>query len=157
MSWIFCAPLGAASLHIVEEFAWPGGFLAWDRSFRPAIGNSITPRFAIGINALLLAVCAAVAFAGPTPRGVATWLTVAAVLLSNVGFHVLGTIRTRRYSPGVVTAVLLYLPLGVIGFWWFLHADLASWSTALTALCVGGAYPLWSSLLHRSRSRGTAV
>ena len=53
MTWIFWAPLCAASLHIFEEFVLPGGFAAWYRRYRPEIQKSITPRFLVIINALL--------------------------------------------------------------------------------------------------------
>ena len=41
------------------------------------------------------------------------------ILSSNVAFHTLAVWRTGRYAPGVITAVLLYLPLAVYGFWHF--------------------------------------
>jgi hypothetical protein len=43
--------------------------------------------------------------------GVRAWLAVVFTLTENAGYHIGGTIRTRRRSPGVVTSVLLYLPL----------------------------------------------
>ena len=52
LNWVFWAPLGAASLHIIEEFVYPGGFAAWDRRYRPGMRKSITPRFHIIINGL---------------------------------------------------------------------------------------------------------
>ncbi|HEY8258235.1 MAG TPA: HXXEE domain-containing protein [Gemmatimonadales bacterium] len=152
MDWLLWAPFVAAVLHISEEFVWPGGFLAWYRSYRPAIAASITNGYAVFINALLLAGCLAAAFDGRTQQGAALWLTMVGILLSNVVFHVLAVLRTGRYAPGVVTAVLLYLPLGVYGFWYFIRSGLASHPTAVVALLVGGSYPLWSSLNHRRRS-----
>ena len=32
VSWL---PLVAVALHLVEEFAWPGGFADWYRDYRP--------------------------------------------------------------------------------------------------------------------------
>src|SRR5262249_5803750 len=52
--WIWWAPLCAATLHIVEEFVYPGGFAEWDRAYRPAFRESITPRLHVVVNALLL-------------------------------------------------------------------------------------------------------
>jgi Protein of unknown function with HXXEE motif len=151
LTWLFWAPLTAATLHIVEEFAWPGGFLAWYRLYRPGIANSLTARYAVVVNGILLLVCLGAGLLGGSPRGVALWLTVVAVLLSNVGFHVLASIRTRAYCPGLVTAVLLYLPLGLFGYWYFLRAGLSSIATAVTALLLGASYPVMSLLNHRRR------
>ena len=50
--------------------------------------HAITPRFAIGINALLLFFCLLIPLQGLGPRGSALWLTIAAILLGNAIFHV---------------------------------------------------------------------
>ena len=54
MVWVWWAPLAAAGLHIAEEFVWPGGFGDWDRAYRPAIRQSITPGLHVVVNVLLL-------------------------------------------------------------------------------------------------------
>jgi hypothetical protein len=66
-NWVFWAPLGVASLHIIEEFVFPGGFPDWDRQYRPAFRQSITPRFHVIINGLLLLACYDVGALGPSP------------------------------------------------------------------------------------------
>jgi hypothetical protein len=145
-------PLGAVVLHIIEEFVFPGGFADWDRSYRPQVRSSITPRFHLVVNAVLVLVCLALGWLGPSPRGVAAWLTIAALLLTNAIFHVIGTYRTRSYSPGLMTGVLLYVPLAMYGFTYFLRTGQASTGTALAALAIGGSYHLWSSLAHAQRA-----
>src|SRR5262249_24313300 len=57
MTWLPWAPLAADSLHIFEEFAWPGGFADWYRRYKPGRAKSLTPRFLIIINGLLLVLC----------------------------------------------------------------------------------------------------
>lgn len=46
MRWLFWAPLVAATLHIFEEFVWPGGFARWDREYRlwSSIGHRLRAR-----------------------------------------------------------------------------------------------------------------
>lgn len=146
-------PLGAALLHITEEFVFPGGFAAWDRAYRPGIRSSITPRFHVTVNALLLLVCVAVGLQGATSRGVAAWLTLAALLASNAVFHVVGAIRTRRYSPGMATGLALYVPLAAWGYPHFLRAGVASPATAAAAFAIGASYHLWSAVVHARRAR----
>ena len=170
MSWVWWAPLGAAALHIGEEFIYPGGFAAWDRAYRPEFASSITPGLHVIVNALLLAICATVGIAGmpgqaievaglrfrsaiPSSLAVPLWLAMAALLFSNAIFHLLGTYQTRMASPGVRTGVLLYIPMAVLGYWHFLHTRQVSAVAAVAAALLGGSYHLWASWAHRLRSR----
>lgn len=158
MTWLWWAPLAAAALHIVEEFALPGGFAAWDRRYRPDLRKSITPRLHVIINAALLLACLQVALlsraggAGAQRFAVAAWLTISALLFSNAVFHAVGTLQTRTYSPGLVTAVLLYVPVTVYGYAHFLRNGQASLLTASVAAILGGSYHLWAGLLHKVRA-----
>ena len=156
MPTVFWWPLAAAILHIVEEFVFPGGFPDWDRRYRSSYKASITPRLHVIMNGILLLVCVGVGFAGPTRQNVASWLTVAALLASNAVFHLVGAIRTRSYSPGMATGLLLYVPMAVYGFPHFLGTGQASTGTALAAAALGGSYHLWSSLAHARRARRAA-
>jgi len=157
MSGIFWWPLAAALLHITEEFVYPGGFPEWDRAYRPAYKASITPRLHLIMNGILIFVGVAVGVAGPTPSGVSTWLTLSALLASNAIFHLLGAFRTRRYSPGMITGLFLYIPMAVVGFPHFLSARLASTGTAIAAAVLGGSYHLWSAMAHARRARKAAM
>jgi len=63
---------------------------------------------------------AAIALAHSVDMGfglIAIWLT----LLNGI-IHVAQGVALRRYNPGLVTAVLLFLPAGIIGIW-ILHAS----------------------------------
>jgi len=153
MNWLFWAPLATASLHIFEEFVFPGGFAAWYRNFRPAIAKSITPRFLVIINAILLLVCYDAFTLRSKPIGVAVWLTVMALLGVNGCWHILATIKSRSYSPGLITGSLLYIPLTVYGYAWFLRTEQASLPTAALAFLIGASYPLLSSATHQWRAR----
>ena len=133
---------------------WPGGFPEWDRAYRPHLRRTITPRFHVIINGLLLIVCYNAAALGFTPAGVAIWLTVTALLAGNAVWHLLGAYRTRRYSPGMITGLVLYLPMCAWGYAHFLLARLASVPTAIIAFLVGTSYTLWvGRAIHRLRNR----
>ena len=102
---IFVWLLVAAVLHLIEEYVYPGGFLRWIQS---AVGFAPNAAEAVVINALFVGLVAAPLFgAGPVLS-----LSVPALLLTNGAMHVIGTIATKRYSPGVITSVLLFFPLG---------------------------------------------
>jgi len=153
MLLLFWASLISISAHLVEEFVFPGGFLDWHRRYRPEHAASITPRFALVVNGLLLFLCLAIGVNGPSSAiGIFQWLTLAALLVTNAAFHIRAVISARAYSPGVVTAALLYVPLGVYGYYWLLRTGAASVGTAAVALVLGGSYPLVSAVLHRMRS-----
>ena len=147
--------LCAALIHIIEEFVWPGGFKAWYRVYLPGIAASVTDRFLIGINGVLLGFSALVALAVQAPHGngVAAWLSLAALLFCNGFFHALGTVQTRRYSPGVISGMLLYVPLAVYGFTHYVRSGRASVPTALFAVLIGGSYHFVSYMNHLRRAR----
>lgn len=152
VNWIWWAPLGAASLHILEEFVFPGSFATWYGTYSPAIARSITPRFLILINAMLLFGCYDVAALRSRPIGAAAWLTMMALLFSNAVWHSVAAFKTQAYSPGLITGLLLYVPVTVYGYVWFLRSAQISVPMAVAALATGGSYHLWSSLFHRRRS-----
>ena len=154
MNWLYWAPLGAASLHIVEEFVYPGGFAAWDRRYRPDFSHTITGRFHVIINGLLLVACYDVWAFRSSPMGAAVWLTVTTLLFANALWHLVGSVTSRTYSPGVLTGLLLYVPLTVYGYGHFLRTGQASVATAVIAFAVGVSYHLWvGNALHNWRAR----
>jgi hypothetical protein len=102
-------PLIAVALHLGEEFLWPGRFAHWYCWYRPEIGPSITTGFLVRINALFVAMAIIAGVLGFSAYGVAIWLVVASIAASNAVFHLWAVLRTKRYSPGVVTGVLVYL------------------------------------------------
>lgn len=151
MRGILVLPLLAAAAHVFEEFVWPGGFSRWYHAYRPVTARSFTRAYAVGINALLLAVCALIPLMGDTPRGAALWLTIAALVAANAVFHLRAAVVTRRYSPGVVTATLLYVPMAFAGFAFFVSSGRASSATAAAAAVMGGSYNMFSAAIHRRR------
>jgi hypothetical protein len=56
MNLIAWMPLVSATLHIKEEFVFPGGFPGWYRAYRTD-PSRITPRFLFIVNAALLNAC----------------------------------------------------------------------------------------------------
>jgi hypothetical protein len=148
--WLLWAPLAAACAHIVEEFAWPGGFMAWYREYRGPAASRITPRFLVFINAALLIGCWDAAAATDTPVTRAFWLAMCAVLGANGCWHVWAAVRTRRYSPGVVTGVLLYIPLAAYGFATSIGSGRVAAGTAAASALIGASYPIWSAIFHAS-------
>jgi hypothetical protein len=120
MKILYWLPAICVGLHVFEEFVWPGGFLPWYRAYRPELAASLTVRFIIIVNVLLLLFALLLAaFGANSSRGVSAWLALMAALACNGIFHVRGMIRSKQYSPGVATGVLLYIPLCAWGYWFF--------------------------------------
>jgi hypothetical protein len=149
----FWAPLGAAVAHSFEEFVWPSGFMNWYWQYRRPSVTSITPRFLTIVKRRLLTVCVNAALAGDTPIGIAYWIGVSAIIASNGLCHVWAAVKGRVYSPGIVTGLLLYVPLAVYGCIHFLKSgSVFGWSN-ITTFLIGGSYSRWSAVYHdRSRS-----
>ena len=137
--------------HVFEEFVFPGGFGDWDRAYRKEIAASITTPFHIFINVLFIALCFLPFFLNPE-YAVAWWICMASILLVNAAFHIQGAFKTRKYSPGMVTSIVLYVPVAVYGYWFFLSANLTSLEQALVSSTTGIAYLLVSTQLHKRRA-----
>jgi hypothetical protein len=153
MNLVYWLPAICAALHVVEEFFWPGGFPEWFRAYRPENRLSFTRAFAFGANVILLGACAVLGWLGPDwSRGLSLWLILAAILGANALLHIVGTWRTRRYSPGLVTGVSLYLPLCIGGYAYFIGSGKASLAMAAVSFAIGASYDIWSNLSHRARS-----
>jgi hypothetical protein len=94
----------AAALHVTEEALF--GWLRWAAHFVPGVTLA---QFAV-FNALFLGYCVlALALPRPVMR-----FSVPCLLLINIPVHLVPTLRFRVYSPGLVTALGLYLPLSLL-------------------------------------------
>jgi hypothetical protein len=115
---VWLLPL-AYACHILEE--WFGGFPEW----LAIIVGSALPRTAfVVINAVAMTVMVLAARAA-TRRESHGWMAIAiaTILLVNGIAHVLGSLATGTYSPGLITGVVLYLPLAQLSL-------LRAWSQA---------------------------
>ena len=149
-------PLGAVLLHLFEEFVWPGGFAEWYRWYRPERAARVTTGFLVWINVLFVVMALIPAVMGFRPYGVAFWLVVASIAVANGLFHLWAVLRTRRYSPGVLTGGVVYLPLAVFGFVYFWRTGLANLPLLLQAAVIGPAYNVYAAWNHRRRAKSLA-
>ena len=105
--WLF-PPAYAA--HLAEE-VWAGpGFPAW---FAHVAGAALPLQAFAAINAIgFAAMVAGTAMA--VRREQHGWMAVAIATLVTINalLHVAGSMMTGTYSPGLITGIVLYLPLG---------------------------------------------
>ena len=109
--WVLWLLVTASALHVVEEHAL--GWQGWaDATLGRRFGAHPTWSDFWATNTALLAFAFSAALVGWQ----ATWFALALpalCLVNAVLFHVAPSIVQRRPNPGLFTAVVLYLPLGV--------------------------------------------
>jgi hypothetical protein len=122
--WLWIA-LAAYAIHILEEFMFD-----WKNWANKVLGLPVTwPDFYV-TNAVVVVLGIVAAQVGW--RLPAISLAFPALMLINaVFFHIAPFVVTRKFSPGLVTAVLLFLPLGG---WLFYGAWVDGVLTTMSAL-----------------------
>jgi hypothetical protein len=97
----------AYTAHLLEE--WFGGFPEWVGT---VVGSPLPRPAFVAINAVAFVVLVA-AVRETTRREESGWMAIAiaAVIGVNGLGHILGSLATRSYSPGLITGVVFYLPL----------------------------------------------
>ena len=122
--------------HVIEEAP---NFEAW---FNSIASPSISQQSFLSVNAVGLAITIGVAFllagcAGPGSALFAVaWLGF--LMLANAIVHIMATLVLQRYSPGVVTSALLYLPLSFLLMRSVVHNRFASWPLVTLVAIVAG-------------------
>lgn len=117
-------------LHLAEEWFGGDGFAAWTER---ALGQPVsTTRFLV-LNAVvwpLFTILTLVAIKRPP----ASWFLTSfgTIVVINALLHGLGALASSSYSPGLVTGLLLYLPIGSFA----LHRGLQQLSTRVFARAV---------------------
>ena len=120
MEWIFIAILIVSILHVIEEYS--GGFVDQMKQFVPGTDLS---QF-VSINMTFIVLCFIAVVVGSS--NLVYSLSIAALLFINTMFHIGGSIRLRGYNAGLITALLLYLPVSIYAYYYF-------WNTgSLTSL-----------------------
>jgi|SRR5581483_1290194 len=105
--WVWLFPLTYLA-HIAEEY-W-GGFYRW---IARLTGGVLPVEQFLSLNTIFwLVMTVAIAFAFWSRAG--AWLVTAlgTVVLINGSAHVIGSVITLSYSPGAITGLLLWIPLG---------------------------------------------
>jgi hypothetical protein len=140
MTWIFVGFLIASMLHMVEEFFFPGGFMTVMKRMNPTFAPFVNVPAAVVINGLQLMLCIIVIFVGRS--NLAFSLSAASLLFINGLMHLGGAIRLKGYAPGVITGSVLYLPLSVFAFYYFMTSGELTMLDAITAAWLGMLYQI---------------
>lgn len=140
----------AIMLHVTEEFLFPGGFIEWYKEFRPPKTVGVQPNYLVWINTLMIGVCTLPFYFGDTKQGVSIWYCIAAIAAINACLHMFGVFTLKKYSPGVVTGLLLYIPLFIVGSIYLLSSGSISWPKAALFLSLAIGYHIYSFIRQGS-------
>jgi len=151
--WVFAALLGAAAVHIFEEYVYPGGFPDALRKLLPRATALLTPKFHLAVNSLFFLLCLSSAFIGKA--NLVLSLSVFSLVFVNAMLHIRGAIITKRFYPGVISGALIYIPLAVYAYSVFLSSRQLTWLQAGLSFLLGVLYMgvLMAYVLIRQVSR----
>jgi len=136
-SKVFWYLTAASCAHVVEEYLWPGGFLEAAREVAPDAFQHASYPIIVGVNASMIAGCAFGAFM--RKKDPVYGLSMASLLFFNALLHLGAAVKTRKYTPGMVTGLALYVPLAAKAFSSYRKSGGYRRSTALRAVVQGVA------------------
>jgi len=136
--WIFIAPLGAAAVHIFEEYVYPGGFPDAFRQLLPRASHLFTIKFHIIVNGLFFLLCLISAFIGKA--NLVLSLSIFGLIFANAVLHIRGAIIKKGYYPGVISGVFIYIPITVYAYSLFIASQQLTLMQAGLAFLLGILY-----------------
>ena len=147
LTWLMPA---AFALHIVEEYR--GGFPAW---VTHVLGGSFSNlAFAYNNAVFLVVMVGLTVWVGRSGSRLAVFLLIAWTsgnIFWDGLFHVLTTAQFDRYSPGLITSSVLYLPISLMVGRATFQSEALSVKAFLGALAVGLSllvFVIWYGLFH---------
>jgi hypothetical protein len=145
VSLVFLLPI-SFGLHFCEEFIFPGGGSDWFKLYRPQYAKAYTESYFFKINTLPLILAVLASLGSLDYRGafsffgIRAWLAFLFFLAFNAVFHIRGAIQTKRYSPGVGVGTVLYLPLAICSFIYFLATVIIDPFSAIFCVIIGSLF-----------------
>ncbi len=138
MDLIFPAFLVASALHMIEEYALPGGLTNLLKRLNPQFASLVTARMAIVVNGLQLVLCIIVILVGTS--SLAFSLSIASLVFINGLAHIGACVRVKGYAPGAVTGTLIYLPLASYAYYLFAASGQLTLAQAVVSGILGVLY-----------------
>jgi hypothetical protein len=146
--WVFIL---ISLVHIGEEYFFPGGFLDFMRRVNPRFAPAITEQFAITMNSAFLLLLLAAVLVGESSLLLS--LSAAALLFINGLVHAGSAVVTRYYVPGLISGLLLYIPVSTTAFFLYLCAGKITPSGVAFAFLLGLLYQMIPFVFIRTRNR----
>jgi hypothetical protein len=134
-SWVLWILVAASALHVVEEHA-----LGWQGWASEELGRKfgVRPTWTDfwATNAALIVFGIAAAMVGWRATGFSLALP-ALCLINAIGFHIVPSIRAGTPNPGVFTASLLYVPIGIWAYLAAAHDHRLAFGALLLSILIG--------------------
>lgn len=127
----------ASCAHVVEEYFWPGGFLEAAKEVASQAFEHASYPIIVGVNASMIAGC--VFGAMVRKKYPVCGLTMSSLLFFNALLHLGAALKSKKYAPGMVTGLALYVPLAAKAFSSYRKSGRYRRSTALRAVVQGVA------------------
>jgi hypothetical protein len=143
--YIFWLLIIAYSAHILEEY-----FMDWKKwvYILTKINISWNDFYLINCIVIIYGVC--IASIGINNLYIS--LTFPALMIINaIIFHILPTIIKRKYSPGLITSIILFLPLSIITFYEINKTNKIEKEIIILAFIGGFIIILYPIILNRIR------
>jgi len=118
-----------AMVHIAEEYKF--GWVEWAKNF---ISGITFKQFMI-VNCLFVMLC--IVAASLNKSFILFSSSIFALLLVNSLAHIATTIKQKKYSPGLFSAIFLFIPIGVAGYARILNDNLMSLSELVISIIIG--------------------
>lgn len=134
MEWIFFVILVVSIIHVIEEYF--GDFVGQMKQnvpekFAPAVDLS---QF-VSVNLTFLILCLIAVIVGSS--NLVYSLSVATLLFINVFAHIGGAIRLRGYNAGLISALLLYLPISIYAYYYYWNSGSISQFNLFLSIALG--------------------
>ncbi|MFK5986624.1 MAG: HXXEE domain-containing protein [Pseudomonadota bacterium] len=125
----------AVMVHVAEEYKL--GWVAWANNF---ISGITVKQFMI-VNMMFVMLCIVAAVLSRS--SILFSSSIFSLLIINSLAHVVPTIKQKKYSPGLFSAVFLFIPIGLAGYASLLNKNLMSFDEFLISIMIGF---LWMSV-----------
>ncbi len=132
-------------LHCTEEFAFPGGFISWYHNWRPSLGKQ-KPSYYWRVNVIAFIIVTITGGFALFTKGNNSALVISTSFLAynTIFTHIVGAIKTRTYSPGMLTGILLYLPICIMCYITAYSSHLISTDSLCLYVIITPLYELWN-------------
>ena len=138
MAWIFSIFFLISVMHMGEEYFYPGGFMDIMKRLNPKFAPLVTVPVAVIFNGMQLLLCLGAIVIGKSALTFS--MSIAGLLLTNGLMHIIGCFRIKGYAPGVVTGVLLYMPLSLYAYYIFVSSGQLTQNRVIVSVALGLLY-----------------
>ena len=148
----------ALSVHVFEEFAYPGGLRDWIRAYRPKKPSANW--YYVLANGPIILGAIIVALKANDLLGYRIYLFLVDVMGANAVSHIRGSFQQKQYCPGTVSGSVLLLPLMILSNVYFLANDQVDGISIGLLICAGillGFYVGGVDIRSKDKSDGLRI